>query len=90
MGVPILLTALGSGFVGFVIGRWWAVVVPLGGLTLFYVGLNKGWWGNGVGDAWQLAMAILMFVGVIAALGGVAARGFTRQVGRPSRGQAPR
>jgi hypothetical protein len=65
---------LASGLVGFVIGRWWAVVVPLGGLTLFYVGLNVGWWGNGVGDAWQLAMGILMAAGVVAVVVGLAAR----------------
>jgi hypothetical protein len=43
-------------------------------LALFYVGLNAGWWGYGVGEAWQIAMAVLMCVGVVGALAGVAAR----------------
>jgi hypothetical protein len=74
VGLPIALTLLASGVVGVAIGRWWAVIIPVVGLALFYVGLNAGWWGYGVGDAWQIAMAVLMGVGVVGALAGVAAR----------------
>ena len=88
MGFPIVLTFLASGVVGFVIGRWWAIVVPIGGLSLFYVGLNVGWWGYGVGEAWQVAMAYLMCVGVLGTVAGVAGRGFVMR--RASSGAAPR
>lgn len=78
MGVPIVLTLFTSGLVGFLIGRWWAVAVPIGGLTLFYVGLGVGWWGYGLGEAWQVAMLVLMLVGVLGAVVGIAARTLMR------------
>ncbi len=88
MGVPILVTVLASGLVGFVVGRWRALLVPIGGLTLFYVGLNAGWWGYGVGDAWQFAMATLVVAGVVGAVAGVAARALVMPRAKPlSRGQ---
>ena len=72
--MPVALTLLASGVVGFAIVRWWAVCVPVVGLALFYAGLNAGWWGYGVGDGWQIAMAVLMCVGVVGALAGVVVR----------------
>jgi len=64
-----------SGIAAFVVGRWWTVFVPIVALGLFYAGLNARWWGDGVGDGWQFVMALVMGIGVLAAVVGVAARG---------------
>jgi hypothetical protein len=85
VSVPISITLIASGLVGFLIARWWAVLVPVGGLALLYAGLNAGWWGHGVGDGWQVAMAILMVVGAAAAAGGATARALVMpRVKRPA------
>jgi hypothetical protein len=65
---------IGSAVIAFVVGRWWTLLVPLAAVGAFYAGLNAGWWGNGVGDAWQVAMALMMGAGLVAAAVGLAAR----------------
>jgi len=45
-----------------------SLLLPFCIWPLFYAGLNKGWWGYGVGDGWQTVMAsliVLTFVGVV-------------------------
>jgi hypothetical protein len=52
--------------VGLVTRRPWSVVLPLGAWPLFYVGLNRGWWGCcGTGDGWQPLAVLLAFVGAV-------------------------
>jgi hypothetical protein len=47
---------------GLLIRKRWAIVLPFIGWPLYYVGLNRGWWGCcGTGDGWQ-ALAILLAV----------------------------
>jgi hypothetical protein len=48
-------------------GRGWALLIPIVAWSLFYVGLLVGWWGNGVGDLWQLSAIINILAGVAAA-----------------------
>jgi hypothetical protein len=50
---------------GFVIRRWTALLLPLFGWPLFYLGLQQGWWGNGLGDMWQYVAAGVLLVGVV-------------------------
>ena len=63
-----------SAVTGFVVGRWWALFVPVAALGTFYAGLNAGWWGSGVGDGWQFAMATVMGGSAFATVLGVVAR----------------
>jgi hypothetical protein len=49
---------------GAVVRRWSAVLLPVAGWTVFYLGLGGGWWGDGLGDGWQYAAAALLLVGV--------------------------
>ena len=55
---------------GYVVGRAWVVAVAVVAIIAFYVGLDRGWWGNGTGDGWQLAM--LLVITVAAAVTGAA------------------
>jgi hypothetical protein len=50
--------------VGAIARRWLALLLPIVGWPLFYFGLNRGWWGDGTGDGWQLAAAMLTVAGV--------------------------
>jgi hypothetical protein len=58
--------------VGVLVRRWVAVALPLIGWSLFYLGLNQGWWGDGTGDGWEYAAALLTAVGVLTTALGVA------------------
>jgi hypothetical protein len=72
--VVLVVILAASAVVAFGIARLWAVVIPIAAIGAFYVGLNAGWWGNGVGDGWQFVMAGVMAVGVLAAAIGLGAR----------------
>ena len=50
--------------VGAAIRRWTALALPLAGWPLFYLGLDRGWWGNGLGDGWQYPAAAALLLGV--------------------------
>lgn len=45
--------------VGVILHRWSALAVPVVLIPLFYAGLRFGWWGNGVGDGWWFAGALI-------------------------------
>jgi hypothetical protein len=47
-----------------VIRRWAAVPLPLIGWPLFYLGLDKGWWGYGLGDGWHDVAVWALIVGI--------------------------
>jgi hypothetical protein len=89
MEVVIAIILAASALIGFVVRRWWAVLVPIAAFGLFYAGLNAEWWGNGVGDGWQYVMAFFMVLGALAAGIGVLARTVARRrAERPSPSQA--
>lgn len=50
---------------GVLLRRWSAVLLPLAGWPLFYLGLHEGWWGAGLGDGWQYAAGALLLAGVL-------------------------
>jgi hypothetical protein len=49
---------------GLLSRHWLALVFPMVGWPLFYVGLTHGWWGYGTGDGWQYVAAFLTLAGV--------------------------
>jgi hypothetical protein len=51
--------------VGLLARRWRVMLLPAVGWPLFYVGLDQGWWGSGLGDGWQLAAIVLTAVGLV-------------------------
>ncbi len=59
---------------GAAIARWWTVVLPFLVVPAFYLGLYEGWWGYGLGDGWQKAMARVLVVAVAATAAGGAIR----------------
>lgn len=63
MHMPLALLVLLSAAVGFLTGRRLTIVLSVGVVAMFYVGLTSGWWGDGVGDGWQYAMVIAMAIG---------------------------
>jgi hypothetical protein len=60
--ITLIVSIATCAAVGYVVARPWVVAVAVGAIIAFYVGLDSGWWGNGTGDGWQLAMLIVMAV----------------------------
>jgi hypothetical protein len=85
--VPALFVALLVGFpaVGLLARRWGVVLLAVIAWPTYYFGLNKGWWGDETGDAWQVAaVAITIFGSVTTALAVLLARAFASSLARPS------
>jgi hypothetical protein len=73
--VVILVSIIaGLAVISFLVGRWWTLVVPFATIPGFYLGLNEGWWGSGVGDGWQFAMFAVLGASVAVTASAVAAR----------------
>jgi hypothetical protein len=60
--------------IGFLAGRVVALAVPLFIWGCFFTGLAAGWWGSGLGDAWEYALALTCGACVAACAAGVATR----------------
>ena len=58
----------------FVVGRWWVLICPLLVVPTFYLGLDQGWWGKGVGDGWQYVMVFALALALGSATVGLVAR----------------
>ena len=67
---------------GGAMGRWLALLLPVVGWPLFYVGLNRDWWGNGTGDGWQYLAVLMTIIGIFTTALAVAV---SRAVGRRRR-----
>ena len=50
---------------GLLARHWLVIVLPLVGWPLFYLGLNRSWWGYGTGDGWQYAAVLLTAIGLV-------------------------
>lgn len=73
MGAFVLL-AVAAAVVGALVGRW-VVALPVTLIWVGYsVGLDLGWWGNGVGDGWIAAAALGAVAASLGAIVGVALR----------------
>ena len=81
----VLLFAVAAVAIGALVGRW-AVVAPVAGAwTLSVLGLERGWWGNGGGDAWQASRVAGAVLGAAAAAFGVLAHRTFRRSGVSAR-----
>lgn len=78
----LALIALASIVMGAWSGRWVALVVPAFLVAVYYGGLVAGWWGHGVGDAWQVAAVV---VGAVITSGTAVAVAVARSAGRRTR-----
>jgi hypothetical protein len=58
--------------VGLLTRRWAALLLPAIGWPLFYAGLDRHWWGYGLGDGWELAAIVLTAAGVLTTAGAIA------------------
>jgi hypothetical protein len=77
----VIYGALGVFFIaGFATGRWWALAVPVLGVPLVYLGLDRGWLGGGLGDGWEYAAVLAFIVAVVVTCGGVVAGRFARDL----------
>lgn len=59
---------------GFVIGRWVALIPAAIAFPLYVGGLHAEWWGHGVGDGWEYGVVFATLVAIVATAAGVAAR----------------
>jgi hypothetical protein len=69
---------------GALVARWPVVPVAAGAWPAFMLGLEQGWWGNGVGDGWQVSLVVGAAAGAVGAAFGV----WARRKGRPFRSEA--
>jgi hypothetical protein len=77
---------VGLPLIGFFSRRWAAVIVPLLAWPIYYIGLNREWWGvNGTGDGWQGLAVLLTIVGALTTAAAVqAGQRFASRFARPS------
>ena len=69
--------------IGAATRRWSALLLPAVGWPLCYLGLNRGWWGNGTGDGWQYAALLITALGVVSTGLAVAATRARRRAALP-------
>jgi hypothetical protein len=60
--------------IGLVTGRWAAVALVAVAIPVYYLGLDAGWWGHGVGDGWGYVMVAATLVGTAAVAAAVGVR----------------
>jgi hypothetical protein len=70
----VLTVVAVSMVVAFVVGQWWVVICPLFVVPTYYLGLERGWWGNGLGDGWPYVMLFGLALAIGSATVGLAAR----------------
>jgi hypothetical protein len=59
---------------GLLTGRWAAVAVVAAAIPVYYLGLNAGWWGHGVGDGWQYVLVAATLVGALTVAAAIGVR----------------
>lgn len=75
-----LLIALAAAGIGALVGRW-AILVPVAAAwPVYLLGLEQGWWGNGVGDGWVASLLAGLVLAAIGAWLGVLARHRARRL----------
>jgi hypothetical protein len=72
--VFLIIVGAASIAIGFLIGRWAIVVILAAAWPLYFLGLNKDWWGHGVGDGWQAILVWGTVAATVAGAAGVLAR----------------
>ena len=74
--MELLWIVVACGLVGLLIGRWWALLVPVvlwAGIALFLL-VNDGWYGAGWGDFGIALNVITAILSVLLAAAGVGLR----------------
>ena len=72
--VIIVGAIAGVAVAAFAAGTRWALALPFVVVPLVYLGFGRGWWGAGLGDGWEFAMAGVLVLAVGAASLALAAR----------------
>ena len=70
----VVVGIVAFGAIGALARRWSVVGLPLLVWPLYYLGLDAGWWGSGLGDGWPFALALVITLSAAAAAAGVALR----------------
>lgn len=78
-GTLLVLVALS----GVVVGRWWALLIPLAVWPTYFLGLTQGWWLYGVGDGWEYGAAAIMVFSIALVAIGVVIRAVVAHQRRP-------
>lgn len=60
--------------IGFVVGRWWVLPLPIGLWLLYWMGTDRGWWGISPADGWLFPLILWSVIGMMAAGFGVLLR----------------
>ena len=76
------------GLSGALIGRWWALLIPLAVWPTYFLGVDHEWWGHGLGDGWQFGFLLVVAISLAAVAIGVGLRVMPRAE-PPERGRAP-
>jgi hypothetical protein len=81
----LLVAALGA--IGFATRSWSALTMPFLAVPAFYFGLDREWWGYGLGDGWQYPMFGVLMTAVAATTAGIVLRRALGLERRASRGR---
>jgi hypothetical protein len=73
----LAIVAIAFVVAGVVVGRIWAFLLPFVLWGLFYLSLQQGWWGAGVGDGWQYVMVFTILLSLAATAVGLIIRRVT-------------
>lgn len=75
------LLPIAFGVLALLIGRWWAVLIPVATWTVLagYLVVHDGWYGHGWGDFGVLLTLLSAVASLLAAAIGVGARGGIRR-----------
>ncbi len=66
--------AVAAAAVGVLVGRWVVAILATLVWIAYALGLERGWWGNGVGDGWTAALVLGALAAAFGAIVGVAVR----------------
>lgn len=55
----LVVLIVGCALLGLVTRRWWAVAVAVSVIPVYYLGLDYGWWGSGLGEFWEYPMIVM-------------------------------
>ena len=59
---------------GVLIGRWWALLIPLVAWPTYFLGVANEWWGYGLGDGWQFGLLLVVAISLAAVAIGLGIR----------------
>jgi hypothetical protein len=70
---------VGCALAGVLVGRWWVLIVPFAVVPLLYYGTLQGWWGYGLGDAWQVGMMFFLTFALVTTAAAIMLRRIARR-----------